>query len=285
MWGPAYRMSGFFTAGAAVRGRTANRQGTGMGSLGVAGRLGWRLAASVRRRPPTNPTPNSDPGRFVCVYRSSNARRVRDVISELTAGGWAVRLWALDEIPSSLSTLTVGSGPGTRTELLNHLVEGHEGPTLISDDDVEFPDGARAFVRLAEQTGLDLVQPAVTWDSEFSFPITACRPWLLWRDTTFVEIGPVIFLRPRGHRVVFPMDESYGMGWGLEIAWHDAIMKGAVRAGIVDAAPVRHLGRVAQGYARPEELTALRHRLNASGLTSLRQLQATTGRHWRTTER
>lgn len=255
-----------------------------MGSLGAAGRLGWRLVAPVRRRWTGDAARVRVGGRLVSVYRRSNAHRVRVIASDLMARGWEVRFWALDQIDPLLSRVTCGAGPGTRTELLNRLVEGHDGPVLVADDDVEFPDGVGSFIRLVQHTGLDLAQPAMTWDSELSFPITACRPWLLWRSTTFVEIGPVVYASPMGRDVVFPMDETYGMGWGLEIEWHDAIVKGAVRAGIVDATPVRHLGRVAHGYARQGELMALQRRLNARGLTSLRQLQATTGRHWRATE-
>lgn len=250
-----------------------------MGSLGVTGRLAWRTLGRARRRPPAVVPSRS--GTVVGVYRARNRHLVQRFVDPLLAGGWAVRLWALDEQAPGLEVHTEGTGAGTRTALLNRLAAGARGPVLVCDDDVAFIEPVDRFLALVEAFDLDLAQPAVTWSSEFTQPITACRPWALARRTDFVEIGPVVFVGERARDVVFPMDESASMGWGLELDWRDAMLDGRIRGGIVDATPVLHLGAVGGDYGRADELALLRQRLADRGLRSLRQVQHTLETYWR----
>jgi len=248
-----------------------------MGSLGPLGRIAWRLAP--RRSPPQHRL--AHPGTVIGVYRNPHRARVEAMLAECDAEGWGRSLWQLDADGEPLEG-TLGNGPGTRTTLLNKLAtSAAPGPLLVVDDDVDFVESLSSLLAVVAALDLDLAQPAMTWDSQFSHPITACRPWLIARETTFVEVGPVLYVSERARDVVFPMDESYGMGWGLELLWHDAIVDGRLRAGIIDAAPVRHLGQVGGGYAKDREIALLQARLQARGLRSMRDIQSTTKRVWR----
>ena len=75
-------------------------------------------------------------------------------------------------------------------------------------------------------------------------------------DDDFVESGPLFVVGPRFRDRILPLPESRGMGWGLEIDWHDLIRDGC-RLGIVDRTPVEHLGEWAGDYDRTEPHEAL----------------------------
>jgi hypothetical protein len=71
-----------------------------------------------------------------------------------------------------------------------------------------------------------------------------------WRETTFVEIGPVTAF----HRDVFPALLPFPelrMGWGLDAHWSAVARDRGWRIGVVDATPVGHTIRpAAEGYPR-----------------------------------
>src|SRR5262249_2790006 len=138
---------------------------------------------------------------FGSVYRSRNAA----VLEEILAGRddrRQVHLWALDEVSPRLASLTRGSGPGGRFELLQRLLD--ECPpspaswAVFSDDDYRFRRGSLGdLVSLARAARLDLVQPAHRRYVNASFQFNLVRPRLIARRTHFVEIGPVVLMSPR----------------------------------------------------------------------------------------
>lgn len=249
------------------------------GPLRAAGRSALEHAWGVVRSSPPDPPSTATIGRCCGVYRRRNADQIARLVSPLRARGWEVRLWSLDEVPAELESVTVGRGPGGRTELLNRLSAGATGPVVLVDDDVEFDRGDLGrFVDAAAALRFDLAQPAHTWDSRFSHVFTLARPWLGARSTTFVEIGPIVYLSRIAAERLVPMPMESRMGWGIDVRWADVLRRGELRGGIVDRLPIRHLGEVALTYSSTEEEDQLTSLLRERGVRHITSLQRTTQR-------
>ena len=116
-----------------------------------------------------------------------------------------------------------------RLSLLNELARHvpDEGYVVVSDDDVVFTRGTLdALVVLCERARLDLAQPSRSDDnSRFEFnvahAITRARRLSRVRLTTCVETGPLVVLGPRWRDRILPFPEERGMGWGVELDWHE----------------------------------------------------------------
>ena len=79
------------------------------------------------------------------------------------------------------------------------------------------------------------------------------------------------------------MPEELGMGWGIEMVWASYADIG-LRLGIVDAAGMRHLHRVAEAYSVSNE-AAIRDKVVAAyGFVSMTEVQDERGR-WRLWQR
>jgi hypothetical protein len=220
---------------------------------------------------------------LVAVYRRRNARTIERLCRQAERAGGRVALWALDETDPSLSGRTLGSGPGTKLEILNEVVDraapAADEWVVIADDDVRFvvPGGLRWFLAIARAGGLDLAQPAhLRHRSHLSHMFTMARRSTRARWTTFVEIGPLFALSPRGRAAVLPFPTGVGMGWGLELEWWDASRAG-VRLGIVDEVRIRHLAAPAGGYDRAPMDAQLTTMLRARGLERLEDTMETLG--------
>lgn len=228
--------------------------------------------------------PAPEPVAAYCVYRSINAEAVAALVECLPAGS-SVHLHALDRVAPPLAQLTRGSGPGPRMPLLQALVDQHPPapgqPILITDDDVTFVGaGARRFPGLGVAGDFDICQPAHTPDSEHTFRVTRVEPLSTARETTFVEVGPVVLLSARAQSFVLPFPEDAQMGWGLDVRW-SGLRRHGLRLGVIDATPVRHFGRVAVEYdAGPEADASVRY-LREAGVASAHDLAHNTGRTWR----
>ncbi len=188
---------------------------------------------------------------IVGIYRHDNAEHVSRLLEPALAAGWPTGWWALDRTHPQLAEITVGEGPGLKLPLLNEtlgLLGSTGGWTVLSDDDLRFRRGdVVRFVELAERAGLDLAQPGRVPGTGRSHEITVAAPRSRVRTTTFVESGPLVGVGPRCHDRILPLPEARGMGWGVEIDWHDLLGEGC-RLGIVDATPVEHLGAWAADY-------------------------------------
>ncbi|MGO9964680.1 MAG: hypothetical protein ACLPUG_14810 [Acidimicrobiales bacterium] len=195
-----------------------------------------------------------------------------------------VHLWALDEIDEQLATVTIGTGPGMRVELLNRLCadasgEGSDRWLLIADDDIKMPHGQlRLFIRLAQIAALDVSQPAHLARSYHSWKVNSQRLTCIARTTRFIEQGPLVLLSPRARMACLPFPESLNMGWGLEVHFAMAAA-GSLQLGIIDAAGMRHLTPVAASYDREVAYEGALKVLAGAGLTSFDDLQAET-RRW-----
>jgi hypothetical protein len=221
---------------------------------------------------------------LIGVYNHRKAASMGDVARQAAALGGHVLLWALDEPHRDLAAWTVGLGKGARCELLNRLYAHAplDGDIVVSDDDVAFARGDLGrFLDRFHEGGWDLAQPAQSWrGSHASYRFSRRRPWLISRDTTFVEVGP-LFAVAQGSRDLFLPFPDWGMGWGVELLWWDRVRDGA-RLGLVDDVTIRHLSPLFGNYQRDDEQQRLREQLDARGLRSIRQIQRTvaTARRW-----
>jgi hypothetical protein len=208
---------------------------------------------------------------------------VRQLVEPALAEGWRTAWWALDETHPLVSDITVGEGPGLKLPLLNETLRSlgsADAWTILSDDDLRFRSGdVTKLLQWCERASLDLAQPARAAHTQHSHEITVAVPRSRVRMTTFIESGPLFVVGPRFRDRILPLPESRGMGWGLEIDWHDLIRDGC-RLGIVDRTPVEHLGEWAGDYDRTELHEALVEELQTHGHPMWSGMRETVGT-WR----
>jgi hypothetical protein len=224
---------------------------------------------------------------LVGIYRRRNARHVRLLLQPALEHDWRVAWWALDGVDAELSDVTVGEGPGLKLPLLNEALSRiglASAWTVLADDDLRFRNGdVVRFVNLCIRADLDLAQPARAAGTQASHEITAAVRLSRARLTTFVESGPLVAVGPRCRELVLPLPESRGMGWGVEIDWHDLGAEGC-RLGIVDSTPIEHLGEWAGDYDLTEMRRALLLELEQHGHPMWQGMRKTleVWRPWRT---
>lgn len=225
------------------------------------------------------------PATVIGIYRTRNAGLMASLLEPAVTRGWTVGLWGLDGVAPELAEHTLGSGPGARTDLLNVLAARVSPPPshylIVTDDDLRFTVGNLGdLVAMCKRADLWLAQPAHDRVSHASHRITRARFLSNVRTTRFVEIGPVVVFSPGARPELLPFPDGFGMGWGLAVRWwHRSAGR---RMGIVDAVRVRHLSKVAAGYATEGEELRLRQCLTEAGLRSIKELHVTeaTWRLW-----
>jgi GT2 family glycosyltransferase len=150
----------------------------------------------------------------------------------------------------------VGAGTLGKFENLDVLLGRHDLPsfdwTIVMDDDVALPrDFLDTFLACAEAGGLRLAQPAHRRHSHAAWDVTRRRPGDDWRETTFVEIGPITAFDRVAAAALLPFPKSLRMGWGLDAHWSAVARQHGWPIGVVDATPVGHTIRpAAEGYPR-----------------------------------
>ena len=122
---------------------------------------------------------------------------------------------------------------------------------LVVDDDVDLPGGfLDVFLACAEAGGLRLAQPAHRRHSHAAWEVTRRRRGADWRETTFVEIGPVTAFAREAAAALLPFP-PVRMGWGLDVHWSAVAQQRGWPIGVVDATPIGHTLRpTAEGYPR-----------------------------------
>lgn len=218
---------------------------------------------------------------LACVYRRPGIEVVRALLRQLPADA-AVRLWSLDgDVPPDLAPVTAGIGAGSRSALLNRLVDGADPDLLVlADDDVRFVIGdLRQLLAVGQRLQLDLFQPAHLASSHANFDFVRRRSGTFARVTEFVEQGPLVVVTRAGRQVVLPLPDDAGMAWGVEAEWSARARERQLRLGVVDAVAMRHLSPAAGAYDRESAEAALAARLATHGLTSLEQLHVVRRRY------
>jgi hypothetical protein len=223
----------------------------------------------VRRRP-------LPPSRLALVYTGRSIPETLALVSRSAADGIDVRLWALGDTHPDLARWTVGSGPGSRLDLLSQLLgEPDDRWLVIADDDIVFRQGSISdLVRAADMLGFDIAQPSHERGSYTTHRITRRVPFTVARHTTFVETGPLVAFSPRVAPSVVPF-APLGMGWGIELLWQDMLHDG-FQLGIIDAISLRHLFPAGIDYDRQDEFRQLRQMLDDRGYRTLADAQRTT---------
>jgi hypothetical protein len=222
---------------------------------------------------------------LIAVYRHRNGENLRRLIQVEGLHEGQVALWALDTAHADLSKYTVGEGPGGRFLLLQACIDALK-PTpetwvVLADDDVTVPrKGLQAAVALAKDMGLDMAQPAHSWNSFYTYPFTLGKAFTIGRVTDFVEIGPVLVVGPKGRQFLGSLRGASPMGWGVDVDWAAVSRQGRVRLGIIDLVMIRHLTRPGTHYERDAENAALKSSLTNSGAGRIQDLQRTRRRRW-----
>ena len=231
---------------------------------------------------------NLGPSALICIYRSRNKATVQSLVDQARQLGMNIALWALDKPISELSAFTVGSGPGMRMDLLNHLWETLSPHTVdqvvVADDDFIFTHGSlRQLQSAALYCGFGIAQPAHHSTSLFSYEFTRRKHFMLARHTTFVEPGPIFVVSQPWIKHVIPFPKNYGMGWGLWLAWQN-LQKHGCKLGILDCLSVKHLSPIATEYSTETEMMRLRSLLLEQHLHKSEEGQQTLGT-WKVWER
>ena len=189
---------------------------------------------------------------IVGVYRARNENNVQRLIAALDPGADAdVCLWSLDNIPESLRKVTLGSGPGSKFALLDKLIPQIPDDThlVVIDDDVEIVQGSLAeTLKLLDKHRVALAQPTHSRESHCTFKPLYSVPFLAWRETNFVEIGPIFIISGNFREYCLPFGIDVGMGWGLEEFWHAEAKKRGFKLAAIDRLRMTHLVPVGLNY-------------------------------------
>jgi hypothetical protein len=191
---------------------------------------------------------------------------------------------------SQHDVLVESTTAGTRGkfENLNALLEQQSVAgrdwLLVVDDDVALPRGfLDAFLFLAWRFDLQMAQPAHRHRSHAAWPVTRRHRGSVARETAFVEIGPVFALHAATFEALLPFP-PLRFGWGLDLHWSSLARAHGWRAGVIDAAPIRHgLRLIAASYDRSAALAEARGFLATHPYTKAADAQGTLVAHrsWR----
>ncbi len=155
------------------------------------------------------------------------------------------------------------AGDAGKFENLNAILADHTLDEfdwlLVVDDDVDLPGGfLDVLVHCAERGQLKLAQPAHRLHSHAAWAVLR-RTTAAWRETTFVEIGPVTLFHRDTFGVLLPFPAQLRMGWGLDAHWGAVARDHGWPIGVVDAAPVGHTLRpAASDYPRADAIAEAR---------------------------
>ena len=125
----------------------------------------------------------------------------------------------------------------------------------LPDDDLSTDKQTiNAFFSNVAELRLSLAQPALSWRSYFSHPVTIRHPSFRARWTNFVEIMAPCFERSFLETCVPTFAETLS-GWGLDWLWPDRLGPDTRRSAVIDAIEVTHTRAVGSGpsYARLAE--------------------------------
>jgi hypothetical protein len=217
------------------------------------------------------------------VYRRQNRPLVECLLWELGPRA-DIRLWALDAVAPELESYTLGCGPGLRSTHLNWLYRAKPVPdepwVVIADDDVFFVKGSiQQSIELMKRAGFSLAQPGHSLLSWWTNVYNVSRPFLLARDSNYVEQGPLIIVAPDFVHEILPLPEDGDMGWGIEAEWYQR--RAGLRFGVIDAYRMVHWKQNATSYAIEPELARMNERLTAAGVGTIWHLLTANYCWWR----
>jgi GT2 family glycosyltransferase len=167
---------------------------------------------------------------------------------------------ARTELLRSRHDVTIDIAPAAaglgKFENLDALLARHDLATfdwiIVTDDDVTLPRGfLDTFLACAQAGGLRLAQPAHRRHSHAAWDVTRRRTGSDWRETNFVEIGPLTAFDATAAATLLPFPKELKMGWGLDTHWSAVAREHSWPIGVVDATPIGHTIRpAASDYPR-----------------------------------
>ena len=197
--------------------------------------------------------------RLRSATRTAARRRVlvvgieRRDVPNLMAEARAELLRSRHDVTIDVAPAAAGLG---KFENLDALLARHDLATfdwvLVTDDDVALPRGfLDTFLACAEAGGLRLAQPAHRRHSHAAWDVTRRRAGSDWRETNFVEIGPLTAFDATAAATLLPFPKELKMGWGLDAHWSAVARERGWPIGVVDATPIGHTIRpAASDYPR-----------------------------------
>jgi hypothetical protein len=171
----------------------------------------------------------------------------RTDVPNLMAGACAELLRSRHDVTLDVTPANAGLG---KFENLDALLARHDLATfdwiVVTDDDVALPRGfLDTFLACAEAGGLRLAQPAHRRHSHAAWDVTRRRAGSDWRETNFVEIGPLTAFDATAAAELLPFPKDIKMGWGLDAHWSALARDHGWPIGVVDATPIGHTIRPA----------------------------------------
>jgi GT2 family glycosyltransferase len=164
------------------------------------------------------------------------------------------------ELLRSRHDVTIDVAPAAaglgKFENLDALLARHDLATfdwvIVTDDDVALPrEFLNTFLACAEAGGLRLAQPAHRRHSHAAWDVTRRRAGSDWRETNFVEIGPLTAFDATAAATLLPFPKELKMGWGLDAHWSAVAREHGWPIGVIDATPIGHTIRpAASDYPR-----------------------------------
>lgn len=173
---------------------------------------------------------------------------VRTDVPNLAAAARAELSRSRHDVTVDLAPAAEGQGKFENLDALlaRHAPLGDYDWIVVADDDVAFPQRfLDTFLACAEAGNLQLAQPAHRRHSHAGWEVTRRRPDGDWRETTFVEIGPVTAFSRAAAAELLPFPKDLKMGWGLDVHWSAVAQQRHWRIGVVDATPIGHTIRPA----------------------------------------
>jgi GT2 family glycosyltransferase len=197
--------------------------------------------------------------RLRSAARTAPRRRVlvvgveRHDVPNLMAQARAELLRSRHDVTIDVAPAAAGLG---KFENLDALLARHDLASfdwvIVTDDDVTLPRGfLDTFLACAEAGGLRLAQPAHRRHSHAAWDVTRRRTGSDWRETNFVEIGPLTAFDATAAATLLPFPKELKMGWGLDTHWSAVARERGWPIGVVDATPIGHTIRpAASDYPR-----------------------------------
>jgi GT2 family glycosyltransferase len=198
-------------------------------------------------------------GRLRAAAAAAPRRRVlvvgieRRDVPNLMAQARAELLRSRHDVTIDIAPAAPGLG---KFENLDALLARHDLQSfdwiIVTDDDVALPRGfLTTFLACAEAGGLRLAQPAHRRHSHAAWDVTRRRAGSDWRETNFVEIGPLTAFDATAAATLLPFPKDLKMGWGLDTHWSAIAHEHGWPIGVVDATPIGHTIRpAASDYPR-----------------------------------
>jgi hypothetical protein len=140
------------------------------------------------------------------------------------------------------------------SRIIKEQFKTYHNYVILIDDDVKLPPGFfDKYFQIVKGLGFVLSQPALTKDSNGTWPCCYQIDAAIAHLVSFVEIGPVTCFERR-IMPLLPLAEGSPMGWGLDYVWARICRDRRWPMGVVDLVPVQHtLRQVAKLYDKKEE--------------------------------